>query len=565
MEQSNVQCQVCARTPDSSRGFFCKTCARNVLYQPRIENAALLIGKESLAKEIEQAVIAGSESEPTQERKNDDFRPDKVSVNRIALERAQARQSQSKTRTESMLEETENLRADIKKRKEEITKKKANIIARRAAIGSATGDLARLESQNDGPLKEEIALIERKWSAINGSAAEVRIILCKEVATLYGLQQRKRKKGAPGRDIYLIGGVPIVDLRDLNSKSLLYPLLHENELTHLDTPPQQISASITSVAHLLYLTSNYLSLRLPAEIVLPSATQPYTVINTPLSSHKSPSNFSAHKYSHSSTARQRILHLDKALLTLAAEDAITYSLFVDATTLLAWDIAWLAKTQGIEVGLKSWEEVCALGKNMWVLFGPSLAPGRPPIARASTATTNVSSTAKSSSTAGTVNPPKPALKHISGLAPGYFTHNSSHSFLAAAGSFGGVDLIRGWQFSNPIRLIERIKSALYSERMGAEWEVLEKNEWEEGDEEGGGGAAAAAADKDQSGKDKTTTTRAEVGREEDHFLGFDSSGRDMAKEARQRDAKSDEAKGMERPKRGWTKLKTQTYGEPEAR
>ena len=250
-------------------------------------------------------------------------------------------------------------------------------------------------------------------------------------------------------------------------------------LISLDTPPHQISASITSVAHLLHLTSHYLSLRLPAEIIPPSVYQPHAIINTPLSSHKNPTLYPAQKHGYSTTPRPRILHLDRPLLTLASEDPIAYSLFVDAVTLLAWDIAWLAKTQGIEVGLKSWEEVCGLGKNMWALFGPSSSTsGRPAVSRATTTTSDMSPFSRSPSTPDPAVPLKLATTNNSGPTPGRFSHNSSHSFLAAAGITGGADFMRGWHFANPIRLIERIKSALYSERMGAEWEVLEKNEWE---------------------------------------------------------------------------------------
>ena len=41
-----------------------------------------------------------------------------------------------------------------------------------------------------------------------------------------------------------------------------------------------------------------------------------------------------------------------------------------------------------------------------------------------------------------------------------------------------MEYMRNWYFASPARLIDRIKSALASERMGAEWEMLEKDEWE---------------------------------------------------------------------------------------
>jgi Vacuolar sorting 38 and autophagy-related subunit 14 len=55
--------------------------------------------------------------------------------------------------------------------------------------------------------------------ALHARTAESRFFLCRETANLYGLVQRKRRKGAGGRDAYFIGGVPIVDIRDINSMS----------------------------------------------------------------------------------------------------------------------------------------------------------------------------------------------------------------------------------------------------------------------------------------------------------------------------------------------------------
>ena len=62
---------------------------------------------------------------------------------------------------------------------------------------------------------------------------------------------------------------------------------------------------------------------------------------------------------------------------------------------------------------------------------------------------------------------------------GQLTHGTAHGLLPAAGPGGGADWMRGWHFASHVRLIERIKGALASERMGAEWEVLEKDEWEQ--------------------------------------------------------------------------------------
>ena len=184
--------------------------------------------------------------------------------------------------------------------------------------------------------------------------------------------------------------------------------------------------------------------------------------------------------------RQRVLRLDRPLHRFASEEPINYSLFIDAITLLAWDVAWIGKTQGHEIGEKHWEEICAVGKNMWNLFA---APPRTPALRATSAAksnippqSSLPLQSTSSAVGGPAGSPKSEPQSIAAPLPGQYSHNSSHSLLSSSDPDGGADHLRGWRFANPVRIIDRIKSALLIERTGAEWEVLEKPESEEGDE-----------------------------------------------------------------------------------
>lgn len=175
-----------------------------------------------------------------------------------------------------------------------------------------------------------------------------------------------------------------------------------------------------------------------------------------------------------STPRPRPLHLSKKLSTLVKEDAVAYSLFVEGITLLAWDIAWLCRTQGLDVGAKSWDEVCAMGRNLWQLL----------VALPPTIKNDVSGDRYQANTAKTLGGPS------SGEAPndlalpasmlGRYSHNTAHSSLTAA---GGTDFMRGWRLQSPLRVIEKVKAMLVSERTGAEWEVLEDKEWEIGSQQ----------------------------------------------------------------------------------
>ena len=41
--------------------------------------------------------------------------------------------------------------------------------------------------------------------------------------------------------------------------------------------------------------------------------------------------------------------------------------------------------------------------------------------------------------------------------------------------------MRDWRLQSPVKVIEKVKAMLLAERTGAEWEMLEGNEWEEED------------------------------------------------------------------------------------
>lgn len=157
---------------------------------------------------------------------------------------------------------------------------------------------------------------------------------------------------------------------------------------------------------------------------------------------------------------------------LAKDDQVAYASFVEGITFLAWDIAWLCKTQGLNTGDNSWEEVCAMGKNLWQLLlaplmRPSLhrevsnkrSPQKPTMAQVPNSTTRTTAT----------DAPRGAPP------PGLFSHGTVYGYLATA---SGGEYMRTWRLQSPIKVIEKVKAMLLAERTGAEWEILEGNEWE---------------------------------------------------------------------------------------
>lgn len=104
-----------------------------------------------------------------------------------------------------------------------------------------------------------------------------------------------------------------------------------------------------------------------------------------------------------------------------------------------------------------------MGKNLWqLLLGPTPPLKRQPSAREAP----VASTARTEE--NTATPFQATL--------GHFSHNTTHSLLSAS---EGTDYMSGWRYQSPIKVIDKVKAMLLSERDGAEWQILEENEWEE--------------------------------------------------------------------------------------
>lgn len=121
----------------------------------------------------------------------------------------------------------------------------------------------------------------------------------------------------------------------------------------------------------------------------------------------------------------------------------------------------MCKTQGLDVGKSSWEDVFAMGRNLWQLLLAPAQAGRQPL----------------DSTIAKISPDSIRDKRPQ-LMLGHFSHGTAHSFLSSA---EGLEYMSGWRLQTPLKVIDRVKAALQSERDGAEWQLLEENEWDEGE------------------------------------------------------------------------------------
>lgn len=170
-------------------------------------------------------------------------------------------------------------------------------------------------------------------------------------------------------------------------------------------------------------------------------------------------------------SRPRPLFIDKPLPRLAKEDPGAYALFLEGVTLLAWDVAWLCRTQGINLTSDSWEEICDIGKSMWqLLVAP---PAQASTLKRAFAGRDTQSKIKPSRD----SPQTTILRTKSFPVLGHYSHGTVHSFLGAS---EGSEFIRTWKLPTPTRIADKLKTCLLGEMASAEWELLEEKEWDDG-------------------------------------------------------------------------------------
>ena len=216
-----MECDICRRPASSRLPFHCITCARNVVYESRLLYAQVLLQKEALGKDIEHAVATRARMDASRLTQKISQRYDDSPVNKLLLERLNDEQTIATERTQDNLQHIQALREETIRFKADLVKRKKSLAQRKAALNSAKRDLARHQAVDLELIQTAINKIEHRCQALQTMAVEARIFLCKEVAALYGLQHRKLKKGEVGRDNYIIGGNPIIDLQDINSMPLL--------------------------------------------------------------------------------------------------------------------------------------------------------------------------------------------------------------------------------------------------------------------------------------------------------------------------------------------------------
>ena len=222
----------------------------------------------------------------------------------------------------------------------------------------------------------------------------------------------------------------------------------------------------------------YLGIRLPAEITLPHNDYPQPTIFSPASSYQGKKvPFPGYTPSHSSSTspeasrtldprvhlpKPRTLFIDRPLGNLSAEDPPAYSSFIEGVCLLAYNVAWLCRTQGMKNSFKHWEDICPVGRNMHRLL---IAQESHVIQRLENPLDKDISSAKSSKLAS----------GKTSVGFGQLSHATSQSFMHMAEN---AQYLSGWPLSST-KVVDELKAFLLAEQQAQEWDVLNQKEWED--------------------------------------------------------------------------------------
>ncbi|GAB7363830.1 hypothetical protein MBLNU230_g4396t1 [Neophaeotheca triangularis] len=458
-----MSCDICAKPFKGSRKPTCVSCAQAALYGSRVQHVFSALDREKAHTHGEAIFRPGNDGVLAALAEDADWDTITGGIQKLGVERKHGELEASRQRITAISEQAANLRRQMEEYREyaaEQTVRHEQRRQRMTAEAKALGDRKKTSLDSIGVTNRTM---NRSLNKTHRRVMDARAYLCKEAATLGGLKHRmcKTKDGRTEND-YMLGGTSIPNLKRLNN------------IDH-----QSVSASLDSICRLLCLCCHYLSVRLPCEILPPHNDFPHAVILPAEKSYQSvdvafPSTASGHSPSPSASStldqkslpRPRLLHLDRPLPKLAKEDPKMYGLFVEGVTLLAWDIAWLCKSQGVDT-INTLDDLCAIGKNLWqLLLGPAMttAVARPRLDR-EVSTANDTTSRKD-------RPKTPQ----SGAQLGEYSHGSAHRSLSGV---EGTGIFQGWKLASSQRLVDRLKSHLQAEMSGAEWEVLEEREWNE--------------------------------------------------------------------------------------
>ncbi|KAK6430149.1 hypothetical protein LTR95_013700 [Oleoguttula sp. CCFEE 5521] len=457
-----MECSLCDRA-------YTKTRKPTTLYNDRVEHVKLLLGREKAQAHAEAIVRPGNDGVLAALPQDADWDAISAGVKGQTLSRMRGELARVDARIADIETQAQSLRQSMVAYKDYLEDKKRENSERRAEIGVERRELALRRKTVPEPVHSVARRAARHLAKTHTRTVDARAYVCKYISNLNGIRQVKDKLGqATGR--YSLHGLALPGLKDMISSRAQYDEGMETE------HHEHINASLDNVCRLLSLWCHYLSVRLPAEIVLPHPDFPHSAILLERSSYKgSDPTYPGDLHNHSSSSstsrlrrdprpslRARLLHLDRPLAALEKEDRKTFGLFVEGVVLLAWNIAWLCRSQGI-TSVTSFDAVCDIGHNLHLLFRAQEAAvnTRPAINRNDTAATDL-----------TVRTHKTNTKPAPAPAPirfGSYSHGSTVNSLSSA---EGAAYMQEWRKLQPHRLVDQLKQYFAAEMTGVGWDVV---------------------------------------------------------------------------------------------
>ncbi|KAK4499252.1 hypothetical protein PRZ48_009765 [Zasmidium cellare] len=453
-----MECDICMRDFGGRRQPLCASCAHARLYGPRIQQAGALLEREHSHRHADAVIRPGNDGVLAALPEDVDFDAITAGMKKHSHDRAQAERQATDNRVNLIVNKAEELRSQMQAYKSKIESQKEDIEHRRKLLANERQEHEKQKPRAIEPVETAANKASQRLDKTHNRIVDCRVLLCREAALSSNLQRRKNAKG---RSEYTLGGIVIPDLRELNIRTQ-----PSNKATAVGgrtvaEPHDLVSEALDNVARLVNLTAHYLSVRLPAEIILPHEDFPRAVIMTDKSSYKhknvpfpgisgsQSSSPAASRIIDQNQPRPRMLCLDRPLSQLVKDDPKAYGLFIEGVTLLAWNIAWLCKTQGLE-SITTFEDMCSMGKNLYQLL---VSPSR------------------KSQQKGADQEEKVKENRL-----GVFSHGTARHNLASS---EGLDLFKEWKMPSTSRLADKLRSYLLAEISGAEWDLLEEREWDE--------------------------------------------------------------------------------------
>lgn len=429
-----MDCDICAT---ASKNVICAACSHATLYPLRLEHARLLLDKERVGKQVKRLVESSEPGRPQHEH-------------------TLAEIERSKETVSTVVRKSEELKSKIETYRAGINQRKAVLQRRQRDKDGELADLRQTRDTSTDPMKRHARKALRHYENHTSELIYSRAWLCHAAASIVGLRRVTPAPIPPSRpqsaheqpqETYQIAGLTIPSLRDLNT-----------------VQPKHITAVLDSIVRLLHIACVYLAIQLPAEMVPPDLNASSSSILPSTSS--------------TSKSRPRPLHLKQQLPQLTQEHPSEAALFLEGVTLLAWDIAWLSRTQGIDIS--TWEDVCDIGRNLHNLF--ITAAGRQTAeARKSSSTRRKDSKTTSMAAAGEK------------ICADSTNHFGRHSHNTAFGFIPGISSTTISAFTptsttpesgkppaallDPQIVRDALQKHLLADMQGAEWEVLEEGEY----------------------------------------------------------------------------------------